>query len=221
MRSLVKPEVLKQAAGAAAFSTLLAWPRLARWSDNPTPLWLAVVTLGWAAFCLWAAVFAWHEEYSGRPVLQWRVPAREWLLATLAGVIGAALFSQTIDPLGRALRPQDYPVNTAAWGTQVLFYLGFEQLFIYLAPLAFFLRLTRSAQIAVGATAVLRIFFLWLGTDLPRLAPSASGVLWLVLARVVATLVVLGIFLRGGLLPVCWVGLLLHARHWFAMEAGR
>ena len=69
MRSLAKPEVLKRAALAAAFSTLLAWPRLARWSDNPTPLWLAVVTLGWAAFCLCAAVFAWHEEYSGRPVL--------------------------------------------------------------------------------------------------------------------------------------------------------
>ena len=218
MRSLVQPRVVKQALAGASLSTLAAWPRLLGGRSGDDPAWFFAGVLFWASGCLWAAVFAWHEEYAGRPVLVLRVPARDWLLVTLAAVAVAGLFAMTLDPLGRSLRPKDYPASAGAWVAQALFNLGFEQLFGYLAPFALFVRLARSVAVAATATVVLRLFMLWLQSDAARLAPSATAVLMLAGGRVVMTVLILWVYLRGGLLPVWWLGLLMQARHLVAME---
>ena len=221
MRLLAQPAVLKQAVVAAALSTLAAWPRLAGWSASPNPTWFLAGVLFWAAFCMWAAVFAWHGQFSGRAVLNWKIPAREWANVTLLGVVGAVVLTYASDPSWRALRPQDFPASTARWVAQTLFYLGFEQLFAFLAPFALFLRLTGSLRAALVATALLRLVVLGLQLHATDPVPSVAGVLLLAGARVAVTMVVLILYLRGGLLPVWWVGLLLQLRHWFSLEAGR
>ena len=221
MRLLAQPAVLKQAVAAAALSTLAAWPRLAGWSASPNPTWFLAGVLFWAAFCLWAAVFGWHRQIAGRAVLNWEIPGREWTNVTLVGVLGAVVLTYTSDPSWRALRPQDFPTSTARWVAQTLFYLGFEQLFAYLAPFALFLRLTGSLRAALVATALLRLVVLGLQLHAVDPAPSVAGVLLLGGTRVAVTLVVLILYLRGGLLPVWWLGLLLQLRHWGVVEAGR
>lgn len=221
MRLLTQSAVLKQAVLAAVLSTLAAWPRLAGFSENPNPMWFLAGGLFWAAFCLWAAVFAWQARGPEQALFRWRLGARAWGKVTLVGVVGAVLFAYTTDPVWRLVRPRDFPVSTTAWAAQTLFYLGFEQLFTYLGPFALLLRLTGSARVSIAGVALFRLGLLGLQLHGVVSAPSVAGVLLLSIARVAVTWVVLNVYLRGGLLPVCWLGILWQLRHWFFLEAGR
>lgn len=221
MRLLAQPAVLKQAVIAAALSTLAAWPRLAGWSESPNPLWFLAGVLFWAAFCMWAAVFAWHGPFAKRVVVDWDISLREWVNVTLVGVVGAVVLTYTSDPSWRLLRPQDFPASTATWIAQTLFYLGFEQLFAFFAPFALFVRLTGLLRVSIVATALLRLVVLGLQLYAADPAPSVAGAVLLGGTRVAVTLAVLIFYLRGGVLPVWWLGFVLQSRHWFFIEAGR
>ncbi len=221
MRLLAQSTVLKQALAAAALSTLAAWPRLAGWTASPNPTWFLAGVLFWAAFSMWAAVFAWHGPFAGRVVVDWNISLRKWANVTLVGMVGAVVLTYTSDPSWRALRPQDFPANTATWVAQTLFYLGFEQLFAFIAPFTVLVRLTGLLQVSIVATALLRLVVLGLQLHAADPAPSVAGVLLLGGARVAVTLVILIVYLRDGLLPVWWLGLLLQLRHWLANEAER
>ena len=73
MRSLGRPEVLRSAIIAGLCSALVCWPRIATAPHQRYPAWYleAVVLLG--SIVLWGFVFAWHTQYTQRPVFTLKV----------------------------------------------------------------------------------------------------------------------------------------------------
>src|SRR5947207_2464722 len=115
VRDLFQTKPLKSAVFAAALGTLACLPRLLLWLGPQDTVWLLAGALFWSSIFLWGFVFAWHQKYSGRQVFQSRVPAPLWLLATLCGVAGGVMLHIFLDPVLRALTPQDYPRDLTAW----------------------------------------------------------------------------------------------------------
>jgi hypothetical protein len=218
MRALVQPDVLRKAFAAAFISALVAWPRLAGFKESPNPQWFLVLVALWAAFCMWAAVFAWHERYSGRKIFSGDRSAKFWGAITLASIAAAFALHFAIDPIWRHLLPRDFPTTISAWAAQTLFYLGFEQLFFYFAPLALFERLGVPPSIAIVTTVLWNLFTLWLRLDLFHAAPSTGEFILLIAARAAMTVFIATAFLRAGVPAALWIGLLLHLRSSLAMK---
>mgnify|MGYP003331908283 FL=1 len=105
MRSLAEPRVLLRAAVAGAVTAAACYPRLANWTHRQDAVWFLVAVMGWAGFVMWAAVFAWHERYSGRKIFPTQIPVQLWLTALTLGVGGAVMSFYFGDPLLRLLAP--------------------------------------------------------------------------------------------------------------------
>jgi hypothetical protein len=94
----------------------------------------------------------------------------------------------------------------------VLFNLGFVQLFLIFAPFAWLLRLFQRKDAAILLTVVFGVFVLLVRNHMVK-TPAPNGLLLeSVAVRIGAGLCSVYLFLRGGVLVVCWFSLLIQGR---------
>jgi hypothetical protein len=213
VRRLAQPKVVASAAIAAAASTLLSLPRMLLWEDRKFYLWYVEATIFFCGFVLWAFVFAWHSEYSHRPVFTLKIKPLDIAIVTLLGILGALASRCFFDPYLRTINPEEYPADLTHWLASILFVLTFSQLFLVFAPYAWAIRLFRNEKLAMGFTVALGVA-VWLLKihSSPHALPS-----WLFfslfLSRIIQGFFLVFFYLRGGILLVWWLGLLVEARH--------
>jgi hypothetical protein len=213
MRRLAQPDVVNSAALAALICSIACLPRLILWPERPFSLWYLEATLFVGGFVLWAFVFAWHTEYTRRPVFTTRIPARDFALATFVGVAVALSLMLTLDPVLEVRTPQDYPSNILEWIAKTLFGLAFLQLFLTFAPFAWLVRLFKNSKLAFVLTVLFGLVVLALKHERsPDPAPPTLFAALLV-TRIAIGSISLWLYLRGGLLLTWWWGVLLEARH--------
>jgi hypothetical protein len=213
MRRLAQPKVMTAAAVAAACSALLCLPRMVLWATRPFALWYFEATIFLGGFVLWAFVFAWHTEYTRRPVFTLKIKPSLFIAATLAGVLCALVLHFVFDPAMRPIMPQEYPVNFQGWLAAALFGLAFTDLFLIFAPYAWLVRLIRNERIAAGLTVAFSVA-VWLlkFQSSPHTIPT-----WLFcelfVLRMAQSIFGVWFYMRGGVLLVWWIGFLIEARH--------
>jgi hypothetical protein len=213
MRRLAQPQVVTFAAVAAAPSAILSLPRMVLWENRPFSLWYAEAIISLCGFVLWAFVFAWHTEYTHRPVFTLKIKPTVFAAATAAGILIGLALHFWIDPLVRPAAPKDFPPDVKHWVAATLFTLAFTQLFLLYAPFDWAIRLFRNEKVALGITVAFGVLMVLLrNNSLPSELPA-----WLLTA--VITFKMAGIFfavwfyLRGGIFLVWWLDLLLESRH--------
>lgn len=213
MRLLGKTETLKAAGiatlltGAAVYSRLSLWDRL---QDN---LFSSLLILMWCIFVLWAFVFAWHKEYSGREVFRFDVSLRGWSGVTALGVAALLLMRFLLDPGLRTMAPWNYPDSFAEWIAVTLFSIVFGPLFLVFAPLAFFLRLSRNIRVSAVLTVLLGVSVMMLRFTLMAGSQSPLNMVGLAAIFGAQSVIALGLYLRGGVFVVWWFLALIQLRH--------
>lgn len=213
MRRLAQPKVVASAAAGAALSTLLCLPRLLLWDQRKLPIWYLESTVFFGGFVLWAFVFAWHTEYTGRPVFTLKIKLPVFASATLTGIIVGLGLHFFLDPSLRRITPEDFPIDFEQWVAATLFTLSFAQLFLFFAPFAWLMRLTKNVQISTGLTIALNLLVLGLKTHSSPTPPPFWVFLELLTLRIALGFIGIWFYLSGGILLVWWVGLLIEARH--------
>ena len=214
MRSLGRPEVLRSAILAGLGTAVVCWPRIATAPHLRLPVWYleAVVLLG--SIVLWGFVFAWHEQYTQRPVLTIKLAAWPLALATGAGLAAALLWHFEVDPWLRIKAPADYPATKAQWLAMILFSLGLKQLFVVFAPFAWLIRLFGKKEPAFILTVVFGLAVVVI-RDYRSPSPLSAEpcFLGLLAVRAAAQALSIYLYLRGGVLSVWWWELLFQSRH--------
>jgi hypothetical protein len=213
MRRLAQPKVMTAAAVAAAGSALLCLPRMLLWAKRPFALWYFEATIFLGGFVLWAFVFAWHTEYTRRPVFTLKIKPSLFAVATLAGILCALGLHFFLDPAYRQMMPEEYPDDFKSWLAAVLFGLTFADLFLIFAPYAWLVRLSRNERVAAGLTVAFSVA-VWLLKF--RNTPHAMPPLLfceLFAMRLAQSIFGIWFYLQGGVLLVWWVGILIEARH--------
>ncbi len=211
MRDFVRPDVLKNAGFAAAATAFACYSRLALWFDRPDRLAFLVTLIFVSSFMLWGAVFAWHEKYSRREVMNFEWDPALWGTVTACGLIAAVSTRLFIDPTLRPLLPENYTDSIGKLAAMTLFTAAFTQLFLCFAPMAFFLRLFKSTAQAVLLTVLAGVFaaFLKVGSlEMPLLF-----LLCVLAVRGLSGYLGVYFYLRGGALAVWWWTILLESRH--------
>lgn len=219
MRRLAQPNVLKSAGLAALLTTLVCYPRFALW-DNPFPIWYLMSVLFVGGFVLWAFVFAWHTQFTHRPIFNQQFDAKLWTLATAAGLLVALVLHFSLDPTFKLRTPTDYPESATEWLGMTAFALAFNPLFLTFAPLAWAARLFHRVWIAAGFTVLFGVFVMVIKT---RTAPTPlppEVFMELVALRFVLGLCSVYFYLRGGACLVWWWALLLQLRHLLDFSRG-
>lgn len=216
MRSFTEPIVLLRAAIAAALTALACYPRLAHWGQRADAVWFYEAVIGWSAFVMWAAVFAWQERHGRVEVFPKAVPQKLWLITLALGVSGAAISFHFGDPALRQLVPTDFPSNPGQWLDHVLFNLALEQPFLCFAPFAFLVRLLPSAKAAAIGVLLFGLLVFALKLQSLKTALAWDVALVMVLFRAIHSAVTVWLYLRGGVWLVWLFALLLQCRHWFA-----
>ena len=154
MRQLGKIEVLKSAGIATLLTGGAIYPRLSIWEKLEGQVFANLLVLMWCVFVMWAFVFAWHKEYSGRDALRFDLSGKDWASVAAAGLLAALLLRFLADERLREIAPWNYPATGMEWLAVALFGTFFGSLFLVLAPFAFFIRLSRSKAAAAGLTVV-------------------------------------------------------------------
>ena len=216
MRSLAEPAVLLRAAIAAALTALACYPRLAHWGQRADAVWFYEAIIGWSAFVMWAAVFAWQERHGHVEVFPKKMPPKLWLITVALGVSGAAISFFFGDPALQRLAPTDFPLNLDQWLQHMLFNLSLEQLFLCFAPFAFLVRLLPSAKSAAIGVVLLGLLIFALKLQNLKAALTWDVALVMVLFRAIHSTVTVWLYLHGGAWLVWLFALLLQCRHWFA-----
>jgi hypothetical protein len=218
MRSLAQPEVLKSAGTAALISSLACFPRLWLWPDRRYDLWYLEACMFLGSIVLWAFVFAWHTQYTRRPVFTLKPGRAPFLLATLSGVGAAILLRVWLDPSLRLRTPADYPATIEQWIALVLFSLAFNQLFLVFAPFAWAMRLFQNVAMAAILTVLFGVFVLLIKNHASPNPMSAALLFGLLAVRLAVGARSVPFFLRSGVVLVWWWGLLLESRHLWQLE---
>jgi hypothetical protein len=213
MRHLLQPKVLNLAMPAALGSALACYPRMALWLNRSAPVWYLEPMIFFCSIVLWGFVFAWHTQYTNRPVWVLRPEPRLFIAATLVAIVVAALFDLLLDSSLRARLPEEYPPDFQHWLAQVLFSLFFSQLFLLFAPFAWCMRLFRNRWVAATLTVFFGVLLLalraqTLATPLPPplLTALAAG-------KIITGFLAIWFYLRGGILVIWWSTLLFESRH--------
>lgn len=212
MRHLFQPRVLNWAVIAALISALASYPRLSLWLNHPEPVWYLEGAIFLCGIVLWGFVFAWHTQYTRRPVFVFKIEPRLFVAVTLAGIIAAAVFHLWLDPSLRSKMPEEYPADLKHWFAFVLFLLAFNQLFLLFAPFDWLMRLVQNRRVAAHLTVLFGICLLAmrigrLSTPLPTLLLAA-----LLAGRVVMGYLAVLFYLRGGVPLIGWWTLLFESR---------
>jgi hypothetical protein len=216
VRDLGKPEVLKSAMLAGLATAIVCYPRLSTAQNLRYTTWYLEALLFLGGIVLWAFVFAWHTKYSGRPVFTVNIGLWPLVVATVSGIIAAAVLLRG-DPTLRARTPADYPINFQQWVAMTLFSLAFTQLFLVFAPFAWLLRLFRRKETAWLMTVLFGLFVLGVKNRAPSVPVPPMLFLGLLVFRIIAGFLSVYFFLRGGVLLVWWWTLLLQSRHLFTL----
>ncbi|HWD91210.1 MAG TPA: hypothetical protein VG938_02560 [Verrucomicrobiae bacterium] len=213
MRRLAQPKVMTRAAVAAASGALLCLPRMILWGKRPFALWYLEATLFLGGFVLWAFVFAWHTEYTHRPVFTLKIKSPIFTAATCAGVACMLILHFFLDAPMRSVNPGEYPTDFAGWLAAALFGLAFADLFLIFAPYAWLMRLVRNERVAAGLTVAFGVG-VWL-LKFHSSPHTIPGTLFCELFAMRLAQGILGVwfYLRGGVLLVWWLGLVIEARH--------
>ncbi len=213
MRNLGRTDVLKNAGIATLLTGAACQPRLSLWPELEGRVFSSLLVLIWCIFVLWAFVFAWHEEYSGRRPFRFDLPAQTWLLVCGAGLLAAAALRFVADPWLRGVAPWNYPESGLEWTAVALFSVFFGPLFLIFAPFSFFLRLTRKMGLSFVLTVLGSVAVLTLRFVVQAGRPSAVELAALSFFFAAQAVVVLALYLRGGAFAVWALLLLLEARH--------
>jgi len=213
MRHLAQPRVLALASLAALVTTLACYLRLALWLNRSDPVWLLTAVIFFCSIVLWSFVFAWHTQYTHRPVFTLKV--EPWLLTavTLAGVAVAAGYHLLLDPALRAKIPQEYPADLGQWLALALFSIAFNQLFFVFAPLAWLIRLLHNVRAAIILTVLFGAVVLAIKIHSTPTPISPMLFAAFLTGRIVMGFLAVSFYLRGGVLLSWWWTLLIEARH--------
>lgn len=218
MRRLAQRQVVTAALIAAAMSTLLSLPRFLLWTKRPFPVWYAEATVFLGGFVLWAFVFAWHTEYTHRPVFTTKIKGQTFATATLVAILAALILHFLLDPSLRVTTPDDYPGDFTHWVASTLFALAFTQLFLLYAPFAWLIRLFRNEQAATWVTVGFSVLVLILKTSSSPKPMPTPLFLELLAMRIGMGFFAVQFYLRGGMFLVWWLGLLIESRHLLALN---
>lgn len=212
MRRLAEPTVLKSAGVAALLTALASYPRFALAPSN-FPVWYLESVMFLGSFVLWAFVFAWHTEFTGRPVVNKGADPRLWLTATVAGGLVAMVLHVFLDPTFKLRTPADYPTSVVEWLAKTAFAVGFFPLFLTFAPFAWAVRLSHRVWIAVVFTVLFGVFVMTIKMQsAPTPLPPIMFVELLILRLALGSCSVY-FYLRGGAGLVWWWALLVQLRH--------
>jgi hypothetical protein len=162
---------------------------------------------------MWAFVFAWHTEYTHRPLFTLRIKPMLFASATVVGIIAGLGHHWLLDPSLRPANPEDYPVDFRHWVAQVLFTLSFNQLFLLFAPFAWAMRLFRDERVATWVIVAFGVLVLALKTDASPLPQSALLILALATLQIASAFFGVWFYLRGGIFLAWWIAFLVEARH--------
>jgi len=213
VRHLVQPRVLKWAGIAALASALACYPRLSFWLNRSAPVWYLEATIFFCGIVLWGFVFAWHTQYTHRPMFVFKIERGPFVAVTLVGITAAVLFHLFLDPSLRPKLPEEYPADLKQWFALVLFSLAFNQLFLLFAPFAWSMRLFQNRWVAASLTVLFGVFVLAI-----RIHVSPPPLPPLLLAAFLAGRIVMGFlavwfYLRGGVILIWWWTFLFEARN--------
>lgn len=211
VRALSQTAVLRNAALAALLTALACLPRFVLWEKRQVPVWYLALALLLATFVLWAFVFAWHDQYTGRNAFGISSRPQLWFAVTAYGILGAVVAQVLVDPKLRAVVPEDFPTDVKSWLASASFALFFTQLFLILAPVAFFVRLIRKHEAVILLTVLFNVFVTLMKASEVSLPHDLT--LQILVVRTIGVTVSVYFYLEGGILMLWWVGLLIHARH--------
>jgi hypothetical protein len=213
MRHLLQPRVLHLASLAALLSALACYPRLSLWQSRPAPMWYLEIMIFLCGIVLWSFVFAWHSQYTNRPVFVLKLEARPFIAVTMIGILAATVFHLWLDPSLRSKMPEEYPVDLKHWAAFVLFSLAISQLFLLFAPFAWLMRLFKNRWVAASLTALFGACVLAMKVQSfptpfppPLLAALLAG-------RIITVFLLVSFYLRGGVILVWWWTFLFEIRH--------
>ena len=213
MRHLLQPQVLRTAGLAAAGTALACYPRLSLWQSSRWPVWYMEATIFVCGILLWGFVFAWHEPYTRRGVLVFKLDVAPLMAATLAGLGAAAAFHLWLDPPLRAKFPQEYPPDLRHWLADVPFSFGLSQLFLVFAPCDWLMRLGKNRWLAMSLTALFAAGVQAMKIhSLPAPMPPLLAAVLLTI-RFAGGFLAVWLYLRGGVFLVWWWAWLLECRH--------
>ena len=212
MRRLAYPSVLKSSGLAALLTSIVCYPRFAQWQNNYA-IWYAEAVMFFGSFVLWAFVFAWHTELTGRPVFHKSVEPRLWLTATVAGVLVATVLHVFLDPTFKLRTPADYPTSVEQWLAKTAFAVAFYPLFLTFAPFAWAARLSHRVWIASVFTVLFGVFVMIIKMQSAPTPLPPTVFLELLALRLVLGTCSVYFYLRGGAGLVWWWALLLQLRH--------
>jgi len=213
MRDFTQPRVLNLAAIAALASALACYPRLSLWLNRSAPIWYLEAVIFLCCIVLWGFVFAWHTQYTHRPVFVLKIEPGPFIAVTLVGIIAALVFHLFLDPSLRSKIPEEYPADLKQWFAFVLFSLAFNQLFLLFAPLAWLMRLFKNRWVAATLTVLFGAFVLTIRTQsLPTPVPLLLLVA-LLAGRIAMGFLAVSFYLRGGVMLIWWWTFLFEARN--------
>jgi hypothetical protein len=213
VRNLAQPRVLKLAGIASLVTALACYPRLSLWLNRAAPIWYLEAVIFFCGIVLWGFVFAWHTQYTHRPVFTLKVEPRLFIAVTLAGIAVATAFHLFLDPWLRLKTPEEYPADVKQWLAIVLFSLAFNQLYFVFAPFAWLIRLFQNRWVATVLTVLFGAFVLTIKSQ-SATSPIPSLLLAMLLAvRIGMGFLSISFYLRGGVLLSWWWTLLVEARH--------
>jgi hypothetical protein len=204
---------MTSAAIAAAMSALLSLPRLWLWDKRPFSVWYPEAIIFLCGFVLWAFVFAWHTEYTRRPVFNFRIKPFLFAAATLVGIFAALGLHFLVDPALRARNPQDYPADFQHWVAHTLFSLSLVELLLLFAPFAWAVRLFRNETVATWITVAFSVLVLGLKANSSPTPLPAHLIATLAVLRIASGYLAVWFYLRGGIFLAWWLGFLIEARN--------
>ncbi|MGA2853266.1 MAG: hypothetical protein ABSE90_03915 [Verrucomicrobiota bacterium] len=213
MRHLLQPRVLNLAVIAALASALASYPRLSLWLNRSAPVWYLEGAIFLCGIVLWGFVFAWHTQYTHRPVFMLKPEPRLFIAATVVAIIAAAVFDLLLDPLLRSKIPEDYPADLQHWFAFVLFSMAFNKLFLLFAPFDWLMRLFKNRWVAANLTVLFGALLL-----VARIQSLQTQLTPMLFAALLAGKIVVGFlavlfYLRGGVILIWWWTFLFEARH--------
>ena len=212
MQHLLQFPVVRTASLAAMLTSMACYPRLSLWTDRPYPIWFLEGMLFCCSGVLWGFVFAWHAEYSKRPVITLKLQRNDLLSALGAGLAIALLLHFVFDPVLRTQAPKDYPATLQLWIAMSLFSAALQPLFFLFAPFAFFLRLSKNRQASLVLTLLFVMLMVTLKAHQSQVVLSTGMAAGFLLTRIVASFLALHFYLRGGLLLALFWGVPIQLR---------